>query len=143
MWVPDVYEGAPTPVTAYLSVASKAAGFAVILRIFYEALGPASLDWGMIFAVLAAITMTIGNIVALTQKNIKRMLAYSSIAQAGYIMIGLAAFTAEASSAIMIILAWYVEPRYLPWLWLSASYHLPASHLQRGSWPRFTYSALA
>ncbi|MCJ7808572.1 MAG: NADH-quinone oxidoreductase subunit N, partial [Dehalococcoidia bacterium] len=107
MWVPDVYEGAPTPVTAYLSVASKAAGFAVILRVFYEALGPASLDWGMIFAVLAAITMTIGNIVALTQKNIKRMLAYSSIAQAGYIMIGLAAFTAEASSAIMFFLACY------------------------------------
>lgn len=107
MWVPDVYEGAPTPVTAYLSVASKAAGFAVILRVFYEALGPASLDWGMIFAVLAAITMTIGNIVALTQKNIKRMLAYSSIAQAGYIMIGLAAVTAEASSAIMFFLACY------------------------------------
>jgi len=107
MWVPDVYEGAPTPVTAYLSVASKAAGFAVILRVFYEALGPASLDWGMIFAVLAAITMTIGNIVALAQKNIKRMLAYSSIAQAGYIMIGLAAFTAEASSAIMFFLACY------------------------------------
>jgi NADH-quinone oxidoreductase subunit N len=107
MWVPDVYEGAPTPVTAYLSVASKAAGFAVILRVFYEALGPASLDWGMIFAVLAAITMTIGNIVALMQKNIKRMLAYSSIAQAGYIMIGLAAFTAEASSAIMFFLACY------------------------------------
>ena len=107
MWVPDVYEGAPTPVTAYLSVASKAAGFAVILRVFYEALGPASLDWGMIFAVLAAITMTIGNIVALTQKNIKRMLAYSSIAQAGYIMIGLAAFTTEASSAIMFFLACY------------------------------------
>lgn len=107
MWVPDVYEGAPTPITAYLSVASKAAGFAVILRVFYEALGPASLDWGMIFAVLAAITMTIGNIVALTQKNIKRMLAYSSIAQAGYIMIGLAAFTTEASSAIMFFLACY------------------------------------
>jgi NADH-quinone oxidoreductase subunit N len=108
MWVPDVYEGAPTPITAYLSVASKAAGFAVILRVFYEALGPASLDWGMIFAVLAAITMTIGNIVALTQKNIKRMLAYSSIAQAGYIMIGLAAFTTEASSAIMFNLGAFI-----------------------------------
>jgi NADH-quinone oxidoreductase subunit N len=107
MWVPDVYEGAPTPVTAYLSVASKAAGFAVIIRVFYEAFGPVSLDWGVIFAVLAAITMTVGNIVALTQKNIKRMLAYSSIAQAGYVMIGLAAVTVEATSAIMFFLACY------------------------------------
>ena len=96
MWVPDVYEGAPTPITAYLSVASKAAGFAVILRVFYEALGPVSLDWGMIFAVLAAITMTLGNVVAIAQTNIKRMLGYSSIAQAGYLMVGLAAVSAFA-----------------------------------------------
>lgn len=107
MWVPDVYEGAPTPVTAYLSVASKAAGFAIILRVFYEALGPASVDWGMIFAVLAAITMTVGNVVAIAQKNIKRMLGYSSIAQAGYLMIGLAAVTTQASSALIFFLACY------------------------------------
>jgi len=94
MWVPDVYEGAPTPVTAYLSVASKAAGFAVILRVFYSAFGiPSwlSLDWMLIFAILAAVGMTVGNIIALTQTNIKRMLGYSSIAQAGYLMVGLAA----------------------------------------------------
>jgi len=93
MWVPDVYEGAPTPITAYLSVASKAAGFAIILRVFYSAFGlPSwlSLDWGLIFAVLAAIGMTLGNIIALPQTNIKRMLGYSSIAQAGYLMVGLA-----------------------------------------------------
>jgi len=93
MWVPDVYEGAPTPITAYLSVASKAAGFAIILRVFYSAFGLPqwlSLDWGLIFAVLAAIGMTLGNIVALPQTNIKRMLGYSSIAQAGYLMVGLA-----------------------------------------------------
>jgi NADH-quinone oxidoreductase subunit N len=93
MWVPDVYEGAPTPITAYLSVASKAAGFAIILRIFYSAFSiPTwlSQDWGMIFAVLAAIGMTVGNIVAIPQANIKRMLGYSSIAQAGYIMLGIA-----------------------------------------------------
>jgi NADH-quinone oxidoreductase subunit N len=107
MWVPDVYEGAPTPITAYLSVASKAAGFAVVLRIFYEALGPASVDWGMIFAVLAAVTMTIGNIVALAQTNIKRLLGYSSIAHAGYLMIGLAAATSTGSSAVMFYLACY------------------------------------
>ncbi len=93
MWVPDVYEGAPTPITAYLSVASKAAGFAVILRVFFVALGSAewlSLNWGMLFAVLSAITMTVGNVVAILQSNIKRMLGYSSIAQAGYLMVGLA-----------------------------------------------------
>lgn len=107
MWVPDVYEGAPTPITAYLSVASKAAGFAVVVRIFYEALGPASVDWGMIFAVLAAITMTLGNVVALAQTNIKRLLGYSSIAHAGYLMIGLAAATSTGSSAIMFYLGCY------------------------------------
>ena len=107
MWVPDVYEGAPTPITAYLSVASKAAGFAVILRVFYEALGPVSVDWSMIFAVLAAITMTLGNVVAIAQSNIKRMLGYSSIAQAGYLMIGLAAVNASGSSALVFFLACY------------------------------------
>jgi len=94
MWVPDVYEGAPTPIVAYLSVGSKAAGFAVVLRVFSSAFGLPdwlSLDWGMVFAVLAAIGMTVGNISALPQTNIKRMFGYSSIAQAGYLMVGLAA----------------------------------------------------
>lgn len=93
MWVPDVYEGAPTPITAYLAVASKAAGFAVILRLFYSALGEPqwlAVDWGITFAVLSAITMTLGNIMAIPQANIKRLLGYSSIAHAGYIMMGLA-----------------------------------------------------
>jgi NADH-quinone oxidoreductase subunit N len=93
MWVPDVYEGAPTPITAYLSVGSKAAGFAVILRVFYSAFGlPSwlSLDWGLLFAILAAVGMTLGNVIALPQTNIKRMLGYSSIAQAGYLLVGLA-----------------------------------------------------
>lgn len=94
MWVPDVYEGAPTTITAYLSVASKAAGFAVIARILMVAFGmPVWLhnDWSMIIAVLAAITMTVGNLVAIVQTNIKRLFGYSSIAQAGYLMVGLAA----------------------------------------------------
>ena len=94
MWVPDVYEGAPTPITAYLSVASKAAGFAVIARVFMTAFGmPVWLhnDWAMIIAVLAAVTMTAGNLVAIVQTNIKRLFGYSSIAQAGYLMVGLAA----------------------------------------------------
>jgi NADH-quinone oxidoreductase subunit N len=115
-WVPDVYEGAPTPITAYLSVGSKAAGFAIILRVFSSAFilpGNLSHDWAMIFAVLSAITMTVGNVVAIQQSNIKRLLGYSSIAQVGYIMVGLAATglaslaATEAQSAILFFLACY------------------------------------
>jgi len=98
MWVPDVYEGAPTPITAFLSVGSKAAGFAVILRVLFSAFGyPVwlSLDWGMIFAVLAIISMVVGNVAAIPQINIKRMFGYSSIAQAGYLMVGLATMGAS------------------------------------------------
>ena len=92
MWVPDVYEGAPTTITAYLSVGSKAAGFAIILRVFFTAfeLPWLSEGWGLIFAVLAVISMFVGNLTAIPQANIKRMLGYSSIAQAGYLMVGLA-----------------------------------------------------
>jgi NADH-quinone oxidoreductase subunit N len=115
MWVPDVYEGAPTPVTAYLSVASKAAGFAIILRVFFTAFGMdwLSANWGMIFAVLAAISMTLGNITAIPQTNIKRLFGYSSIAQAGYLMVGLAtvgmspAADAIGRSTILFFLASY------------------------------------
>jgi NADH-quinone oxidoreductase subunit N len=115
MWVPDVYEGAPTPVTAYLSVASKAAGFAVVMRIFLVALGEGliSSDWANLFAVIAAISMTVGNLGALVQSNIKRMLAYSSIAQAGTFLIGLAAVAAQdpqlllGSSAVVFFLGTY------------------------------------
>ena len=109
MWVPDVYEGAPTPITAYLSVASKAAGFAVILRVFYTAFGIPLLSdsWALVFAVLGAISMTIGNVVALAQTNIKRMLGYSSIAHAGYLMVGLAAVSSLGRSGILFFLATY------------------------------------
>ena len=104
MWVPDVYEGAPTPITAYLSVASKAAGFAIILRVFFSAFGTPALlsqNWGLIFAVLAVISMTLGNVVAISQTNIKRMLGYSSIAQAGYLMVGLAAVGFSPAADLM------------------------------------------
>ncbi|MFH1650948.1 MAG: NADH-quinone oxidoreductase subunit N [Chloroflexota bacterium] len=116
MWVPDVYEGAPTPVTAFLSVASKAAGFAVILRVFSTALGTPSwltANWGIIFAWLAIISMTAGNLAAIPQNNIKRLFGYSSIAQAGYLMVGLAAMGFSApnvtagQSGIMFFLASY------------------------------------
>ena len=93
MWAPDVYEGAPTPITAFLSVGSKAASFAMLLRIFLEGLPSMSADWRLLFEVLAIVTMTVGNLAALTQTNIKRMLAYSSIAHAGYLLIGVVAGT--------------------------------------------------
>jgi NADH-quinone oxidoreductase subunit N len=94
-WTPDVYEGAPTPITAFLSVGSKAAGFAAILRLFDAALPPHA--WVGILAVLAAVSMSLGNVVALSQGNIKRMLAYSSIAHAGYMLIGVVAIAASAT----------------------------------------------
>ncbi len=115
MWVPDVYEGAPTPVTAYLSVASKAAGFAVVMRVFVVGLGDGTIsgDWAYMFAIIAAISMSVGNLMALVQTNIKRMLAYSSIAQAGTFLIGLAAVAAVeprlllGTSSVVFFLATY------------------------------------
>jgi NADH-quinone oxidoreductase subunit N len=95
MWAPDVYQGSPTPITAFLSVGSKAAGVVAFIRIFGNGLVAFAedimrpLDWGMIVAVMAAAAMILGNITALRQTNIKRMLAYSSIAQIGYVMIGM------------------------------------------------------
>ena len=102
-WTPDAYDGAPTPATAFMSVAPKAAAFAAILRIMIGALGPLGLDWGAVFAILAAITMTGGNVVALVQPNVKRMLAYSSIAHTGYILAGVAAYQAGAGAAAGVL----------------------------------------
>jgi NADH-quinone oxidoreductase subunit N len=93
-WTPDAYQGSPTPITGYLSVGPKVGAFAVILRVFAEALGPLRDEWAIVFFVLAALTMTLGNLVALTQDNVKRMLAYSSIAHTGYMMVGLTAYAA-------------------------------------------------
>jgi NADH-quinone oxidoreductase subunit N len=92
VWVPDVYEGAPTPITAFLSVASKAAGIAAFLRVFYHSFlvfPVVGVDWILLMAVLASLAMIIGNIIALLQTNIKRMLAYSSIAQIGYVLVAI------------------------------------------------------
>ena len=107
MWAPDVYEGAPTPVTAFLSVGSKAASFAMLLRIFLEGVPSMSPDWRLLFEVLAILTMTVGNLAALTQSNIKRMLAYSSIAHAGYLLMGVVAGTDRGVAAMMIYLLIY------------------------------------
>ena len=115
MWVPDVYQGAPTPVAAFLSVGSKAAAFAVVTRIFFEALGADFLsdDWSMIFAILAAVSMTLGNLMAIVQTDIKRMLGYSSVAQAGTFLIGLAAISVQGdeftlgASGVLLFTATY------------------------------------
>ena len=107
MWAPDVYEGAPTPVTAFLSVGSKAASFAMLLRLFIEGLDALRPDWQLMFYALAVVSMTVGNLAAITQSNVKRMLAYSSIAHAGYVLIGVVAGTSRGVSAALIYLMVY------------------------------------
>ena len=102
-WTPDAYDGAPTPATAFMSVAPKAAAFAAILRLLVGGMGPLAVDWSTVFAVLAAITMTGGNVVALAQTNVKRMLAYSSIAHTGYILAAVAAISAGASAGAAVL----------------------------------------
>jgi NADH-quinone oxidoreductase subunit N len=99
-WTPDAYQGAPTPITGFLSVGPKLGAFALLIRVFVEALGPLRADWLAVFLVLTVLTMTVGNVVALTQVNVKRMLAYSSIAHTGYIMAGLAAFANAPSGEV-------------------------------------------
>ena len=97
-WAPDAYEGAPTPVTAFLSVGPKAAGFAILIRVFLAAFPAFQVDWVAVLAAISMVTMTLGNVVALKQTNIKRMLAYSSIAHAGYILIGFASVALKSPS---------------------------------------------
>jgi NADH-quinone oxidoreductase subunit N len=108
MWAPDVYEGAPTPITAFLSVGSKAASFAMLIRIFLEGLPSMAADWQLLFWTLAVITMTVGNVAAVTQSNVKRMLAYSSVAHAGYVLIGIVAGTTRGITATLVYLLIYV-----------------------------------
>jgi NADH-quinone oxidoreductase subunit N len=112
MWCPDVYQGAPTPVTAFLSVGPKAAGFALLLR-FYggglpETLAGAPAPWPLLLGLIAAATMTLGNVAALPQTNIKRLLAYSSIAHAGYVLSGLVAGGVDGERAVLLYLVTYV-----------------------------------
>ena len=109
-WTPDAYQGSPTPITGYLSVGPKVGAFALMIKLFLVALLPMASAWVPIIAILAAATMTLGNLVALTQGNVKRMLAYSSIAHTGYLMVGIvAAGSGEASgvSAILFYAAAY------------------------------------
>jgi NADH-quinone oxidoreductase subunit N len=101
MWAPDAYEGAPTSVTAFMSVGPKAAGFAVLGRVFLTAFGSAKIEWAPILIPIAILTMGVGNIVALSQTNIKRMLAYSSIAHAGYMLLGIIAGTSAGMASVL------------------------------------------
>lgn len=106
-WTPDVYHGAPTSVTTFMSVGAKAAAFATLMRLLMVSFPAFTLDWQIALAVLAVLTMTLGNMTALAQKDIKRMLAYSSIAHAGYIFVGVAAGTAEGVSSALFYLLVY------------------------------------
>jgi NADH-quinone oxidoreductase subunit N len=107
MWTPDVYEGAPTPLTGFMSVGVKAAAFAAFARVFFEGLPVAKVDWALILWGLAVLTMILGNVAALVQENIKRMLAYSSIAHAGYILIGMVAGTEAGTQGMLYYLLAY------------------------------------
>jgi NADH-quinone oxidoreductase subunit N len=107
-WAPDTYEGAPTPVTAFLSVGSKAAGFAVLIRVLGSSVTPDTLNWVPLMAILSGLTMTVGNLTAIPQVNIKRMLAYSSIGQAGYLLLGIAAMRYSALALPSVLLYLFV-----------------------------------
>ena len=112
MWSPDVYEGAPIPITAFLSVASKAAGFALFIRLFYSTFRASNIvgavDWSLMLAIVSALTMTVGNLAALPPQNVKRLLAYSSIAHGGYLLMGAVLLTPEGLQAILFYLIVYL-----------------------------------
>ncbi|HKO56090.1 MAG TPA: NADH-quinone oxidoreductase subunit N [Thermoanaerobaculia bacterium] len=108
VWTPDVYEGAPTPITAFLSTASKAAAFAVFARVFYLGFAHFQLDWSNVLAVIAALSMILGNLAAITQDNVKRMLAYSSISHAGYALMGIIALNVMGIRGILVYTLVYV-----------------------------------
>ena len=107
-WTPDVYQGAPTPITTFMAVATKAAAFAIFLRLFDQALGLSQLDWGPALAFLAATTIVIGNVGAIAQRSLKRMLAWSSVAQAGYLLAGVVVGTQLGVQATAFYLAVYL-----------------------------------
>jgi NADH-quinone oxidoreductase subunit N len=108
IWVPDVYQGAPTPVTAFLAAGSKAAGFALLLRLFVQVTPVSALHWEKLFMVLAGLSILYGNLGAIPQRNLKRLLGYSGIAQAGYMLLGLAAMTMAGAAALLYYLSGYL-----------------------------------
>ena len=134
MWAPDAYEGAPTPVTAYLAVGSKVAAFALVLRLFTGALLPAAEGWQPLLVIMAALSMMLGNVVAMVQSNIKRLLAYSSIGHVGYLLLGIAALVATrpdtdgtfaqlASNGVMFHLVAYSIMNMAAFISVSAVYN--------------------
>jgi NADH-quinone oxidoreductase subunit N len=108
MWVPDVYQGAPTPTTAFLAVGSKAAGFVLLLRVLFTAIPSVAAHWADFLIVISGITILYGNLCALPQRNLKRLMGYSSISHAGYLLLGVAALSASGQSALMYYLAGYL-----------------------------------
>jgi NADH-quinone oxidoreductase subunit N len=108
IWAPDVYQGAPTPTTAFLAIGSKAAGFVLLLRVLFTAVPSVTAHWANLLIVISAITILYGNLCAIPQRNLKRLLGYSSIAHAGYLLLGVAALSASGQSALMYYLAGYV-----------------------------------
>ena len=108
MWIPDVYEGSPTCVTVFIGTASKLAAFALAMRLLPEALAGSQPDWSQMLVVLSVLSMAIGNVVAIAQTNIKRMLAYSTISHIGYVLLGILAGTAQGYQAAMFYMISYV-----------------------------------
>ena len=124
MWTPDAYEGAPIAITAYLSTMSKAAGFALLLRLFGGAFQVVHNDWSWIIAGLAAASMLLGNLVALQQHNIKRLMAYSSIGQIGYLLMGVAGLSHNTASALVLHLTGYMVTNLALFVVIIAWYNL-------------------
>jgi NADH-quinone oxidoreductase subunit N len=108
IWAPDVYQGAPTPTTAFLAVGSKAAGFVLLLRVLFTAVPAVTAHWANLLIVISGITILYGNLCAIPQRNLKRLLGYSSIAHAGYLLLGVAALSASGQAAVMYYLAGYL-----------------------------------
>jgi NADH-quinone oxidoreductase subunit N len=108
IWAPDVYQGAPTPTTAFLAVGSKAAGFVLLLRVLFTAVPDIAKQWSQVLIVISAITILYGNLCAIPQRNLKRLLGYSSIAHAGYLLLGIAALSASGQSAVLYYLGGYL-----------------------------------
>jgi NADH-quinone oxidoreductase subunit N len=124
MWTPDAYEGAPVAITAYLSTTSKAAGFALLLRLFSSAFEVVHDDWSWMIAGIAAASMILGNLVALQQSNIKRLMAYSSIGQIGYMLMGIAGLSAATASALVLHMTGYVITNLAIFVVIIAWYNL-------------------
>src|SRR5262249_24247824 len=108
IWAPDVYQGAPSPTTAFLAVGSKAAGFVLLLRVLFVAVPDITAQWPNLLIVISAVTILYGNLCAIPQRNLKRLLGYSSIAHAGYMLLGVAALSAAGLSAILYYLSGYL-----------------------------------